>query len=80
MPKRAEAVAMRREIIRRGYWLSPLNANVPLPTLSEYEATADLQKMHAWQSTGGNRGVPADYVEPPSKKPVGRPSDYERKR
>ena len=42
---RAEAIAMRRIIAERGWWLSPLFANVPVPTASQWEARLDLAKV-----------------------------------
>jgi len=44
-PMRAEAIAMRRIVAERGWWLSPLHANVPVPTVSQWEASADLSKL-----------------------------------
>lgn len=42
---RAEAIAMRRIIAERGWWLSPLFATVPVPTASQWEARLDLAKV-----------------------------------
>lgn len=42
---RPEAVAMRRIIADRGFWLSPLMADAELPTLTDYEQTADLLRL-----------------------------------
>lgn len=42
---RPEAVAMRRIIADRGFWLSPLMADAALPTLTDYEQTADLLRL-----------------------------------
>jgi hypothetical protein len=42
---RAEAIAMRRIVAERGWWLSPLFASVPVPTVSQWEASADLSKL-----------------------------------
>lgn len=42
---RAEAIAMRRIVAERGWWLSPLFANVPVPTASQWEARLDLAKV-----------------------------------
>jgi hypothetical protein len=42
---RAEAIAMRRIIAERGWWLSPLFATVPVPTASQWEAQLDLAKV-----------------------------------
>jgi hypothetical protein len=44
-PMRAEAIAMRRIIAERGWWLSPLFATVPVPTASQWEARLDLAKV-----------------------------------
>ena len=44
-PMRAEAIAMRRIVTERGWWLSPLFANVPVPTASQWEARLDLAKV-----------------------------------
>jgi hypothetical protein len=42
---RAEAIAMRRIVAERGWWLSPLFATVPVPTASQWEARLDLAKV-----------------------------------
>jgi hypothetical protein len=42
---RAEAIAMRRIVAERGWWLSPLFATVPVPTVSQWEARLDLAKV-----------------------------------
>ena len=42
---RAEAIAMRRLIAERGWWLSPQFATVPLPVLTEWEASVELAKV-----------------------------------
>ena len=42
---RAEAIAMRREVAARGWWLSPQFATVPLPVLTEWEASVELAKV-----------------------------------
>lgn len=44
-PMRAEAIAMRRIVAERGWWLSPLFATVPVPTVSQWEARLDLAKV-----------------------------------
>ena len=44
-PMRAEAIAMRRIVAERGWWLSPLFATVPVPTASQWEARLDLAKV-----------------------------------
>ena len=42
---RAEAIAMRRLIAERGWWLSPQFATVPIPVLTEWEAAVELAKV-----------------------------------
>ena len=42
---RAEAVAMRRLVAARGWWLSPQFATVPIPVLTEWEASVELAKV-----------------------------------
>ena len=42
---RAEAIAMRRLVAERGWWLSPQFATVPLPVLTEWEASVELAKV-----------------------------------
>ena len=42
---RAEAIAMRRIVAERGWWLSPQFATVPLPVLTEWEASVELAKV-----------------------------------
>ena len=42
---RAEAIAMRRLVAARGWWLSPQFATVPLPVLTEWEAAVELAKV-----------------------------------
>jgi hypothetical protein len=44
-PMRAEAIAMRRQVAARGWWLSPLLHDLPIPVLTEHELTADLAKL-----------------------------------
>jgi hypothetical protein len=44
-PMRAEAIAMRRIVAERGWWLSPLFANVPVPAPTQWEARLDLAKV-----------------------------------
>ncbi len=44
-PNRAEAIAMRRIILERGFWLSPFMEKEPLPELTTWETTADLVKL-----------------------------------
>ena len=42
---RAEAIAMRRLVAERGWWLSPQFATVPIPVLTEWEASVELAKV-----------------------------------
>ena len=42
---RAEAVAMRRLVAARGWWLSPQFATVPIPVLTEWEASVELANV-----------------------------------
>jgi len=42
---RAEAIAMRRLVAERGWWLSPQFATVPIPVLTEWEAAVELAKV-----------------------------------
>lgn len=42
---RAEAIAMRREVAARGWWLSPQLIDLPLPVLTEWEASVELAKV-----------------------------------
>jgi hypothetical protein len=44
-PNRAEAIAMRRIIVERGFWLSPFMKEEPPPSLTEWETTTDLVKL-----------------------------------
>jgi hypothetical protein len=48
---RAEAIAMRRIVAERGWWLSPLFATTPVPALSQWEASVDLAKVDHNHST-----------------------------
>lgn len=46
-----EAIAVRRLVIARGAWLSPLFANLPLPELTPWEASCDLvSALNTWLS------------------------------
>jgi hypothetical protein len=53
----AEAIAMQRIVVERGYWLSPFMKNAPLPVLTEWEETVELTKLDVWKNynpkTGG---------------------------
>lgn len=79
-PNRAEAIAMRRIVVEMGYWLSPFLKNWPLPVLTEYERTVDLSKLQHGENRDRNTHdrMPADYVEPKSKGPVGNRSKWNR--
>jgi hypothetical protein len=78
----AEAIAMRRIIAERGYYLNPLLAGEPVPTLTEYERTVDLIKLARNGIPIANRekGLrePARPPQPPRHGPngSGRSSAY----
>ena len=46
-PDRLEALAMRRIVAQRGYWLSPMHANAPVPTLEGKELVLDISQAHS---------------------------------
>jgi hypothetical protein len=46
-PDRLEALAMRRLVLERGYWLSPMHATTPLPRLDGKELTIDISQAHS---------------------------------
>jgi len=46
-PDRLEALAMRRIVLERGYWLSPMHATTPLPRLDGKELTIDISQAHS---------------------------------
>ena len=46
-PDRLEALAMRRLVAARGYWLSPMHANTPVPTLEGKELMLDISQAHS---------------------------------
>ena len=46
-PDRLEALAMRRLVLKRGYWLSPMHATVPLPRLDGKELSIDISQAHS---------------------------------
>jgi hypothetical protein len=46
-PDRLEALAMRRIVLERGYWLSPMQATTPLPRLDGKELTIDISQAHS---------------------------------
>ena len=72
-PGHPEAIALRRIIIGRGTWLSPMLAELPMPTLTEWEATCDLVKALAvWRS----HTIKPEPSGPPANSP-GRGRSYE---
>ena len=54
---RAEAIAMRRLVAARGWWLSPQFATVPIPVLTEWEASVELAKVRQVRGDGGDEAV-----------------------
>ena len=46
-PDRLEALAMRRLVAARGYWLSPMHANTPVPRLEGKELMLDISQAHS---------------------------------
>ena len=46
-PDRLEALAMRRLVLERGYWLSPMHATTPLPRLDGKELSIDISQAHS---------------------------------
>ena len=46
-PDRLEAIAMRRLVAARGYWLSPMHANTPVPRLEGKELVIDIALAHS---------------------------------
>jgi hypothetical protein len=46
-PDRLEALAMRRLVAARGYWLSPMHANTPVPKLEGKELVLDISQAHS---------------------------------
>ena len=46
-PDRLEALAMRRIVLERGYWLSPMNATVPLPKPDSKARELDITQAHS---------------------------------
>jgi hypothetical protein len=41
-PNNGDAIAMRRIIVERGFWLAPSMSGQAVPVLSEWELTVDL--------------------------------------
>lgn len=52
-----EAIAMRRLVSERGFWLSPILSDHPLPKITKWEASVDLMKL-AGQRVGDTRKTP----------------------
>ena len=46
-PDRLEALAMRRIVLERGYWLSPMHATMPLPKLDSKALELDITEAHS---------------------------------
>ena len=46
-PDRLEALAMRRIVLERGYWLSPMHANTPVPKLDSKARELDITEAHS---------------------------------
>ena len=46
-PDRLEAIAMRRLVAARGYWLSPMHATTPVPKLEGKELLLDIALAHS---------------------------------
>ena len=46
-PDRLEALAMRRIVLERGYWLSPMHATTPLPKVDSKELVLDISQAHS---------------------------------
>lgn len=46
-PDRLEALAMRRLVAARGYWLSPMHRDVPVPKLEGKELLIDITQTHS---------------------------------
>ena len=46
-PDRLEAIAMRRLVAARGYWLSPMHATTPVPKLEGKELLLDISLAHS---------------------------------
>ena len=46
-PDRLEAIAMRRLVAARGYWLSPMHATTPVPKLEGKELLLDITQAHS---------------------------------
>lgn len=46
-PDRLEAIAMRRLVAARGYWLSPMHRDTPVPRLGGKELVIDITQAHS---------------------------------
>lgn len=46
-PDRLEAIAMRRLVAARGYWLSPMHRDTPVPRLEGKELVIDITQAHS---------------------------------
>ena len=46
-PDRLEAIAMRRLVAARGYWLSPMHRDMPVPRLEGKELLLDISQAHS---------------------------------
>lgn len=46
-PDRLEALAMRRLVAARGYWLSPMHRDTPVPRLEGKELMLDISQAHS---------------------------------
>jgi len=46
-PDRLEALAMRRIVLERGYWLSPMHTTVPLPKFDSKVRDLDITEAHS---------------------------------
>ena len=58
-----EAIAVRRLVAERGFWLSPILSDYPLPKVTKWEATVDLIKL-AGQRVGDTRKTPETLARP----------------
>lgn len=58
-----EAIAIRRIVAERGFWLSPILKDCPIPQVTKWEATVDLVKL-AGQHVGDKRKTPETLAKP----------------
>jgi hypothetical protein len=76
-PGHPEAIALRRIIIERGHWLSPMLADLPMPTLTDWEASCDLVKaLQVWRVHAARAEEMATSVMPIASQ-AGRGRSYE---